>query len=110
MNSPTLSTLKVRYVQMTIEERQREFIEKLRPYIDQYGRKMLNEFFMYWTEHNEGGKKMRYEMQKVFNLQRRLITWYKKSLEYGKLTRKNRTEDWDRITKDIHDYHSKHPG
>lgn len=51
------------------------FKEKLKPYLDKYGRGMLNDFYMYWTEHNEHGKKMRYEMQKTFDIPRRLATW-----------------------------------
>jgi len=36
---------------------------------------MLEKFLDYWTEKNEGGKKMRFEMQKVFDVSRRLKTW-----------------------------------
>ena len=40
-----------------------------------YPEKMINDFVNYWTEKNEGGKKMRFEMQKVFDVSRRLNTW-----------------------------------
>jgi hypothetical protein len=36
---------------------------------------MLRDFYDYWTETNEGGRKMRFEMQKVFDMKRRLKTW-----------------------------------
>ncbi len=61
----------------TIEQRELKFRDLLVPYIETYGKQMLREFFDYWTEKNEGGKKMRFEMQKVFDVKRRLVTWSK---------------------------------
>jgi len=61
----------------TIEQRELKFRDSLVPYIETYGKEMLREFFNYWTEKNEGGKKMRFEMQKVFDVKRRLVTWSK---------------------------------
>jgi hypothetical protein len=59
----------------TIETREIEFRDKLIPYIETYGKEMLRAFYDYWTEKNEGGKKMKFEMQKVFELEKRLRTW-----------------------------------
>ena len=59
----------------TIETREIEFRDKLIPYIDTYGKEMLRAFYDYWTEKNEGGKKMKFEMQKVFEIEKRLRTW-----------------------------------
>ena len=39
-------------------------------------------FCNYWTEHNEGGSKMKFEKQKVFNIAMRLNTWILKSHDY----------------------------
>lgn len=64
----------------TIEERKKEFTEKLKPYLEKYGSDMLNDFYRYWTEMNDGGKKMRFEMEKVFQVSGRLITWHKNNL------------------------------
>lgn len=59
----------------TIETREIDFRDKLIPYIDTYGKEMLRAFYDYWTEKNEGGKKMKFEMQKVFEIEKRLRTW-----------------------------------
>lgn len=59
----------------TIDERRKIFMDNVAKYIPEYGKEMLREFFDYWTESNENGKKMRFEMQKVFDLKRRLKTW-----------------------------------
>lgn len=37
--------------------------------------KTLMDFCKYWCEHNDGGKKMRFEMETVFDISRRLGTW-----------------------------------
>ncbi len=37
------------------------------------------EFFDYWTEMNPNGKKMRFEMERVFDINRRMNTWIKRS-------------------------------
>lgn len=41
----------------------------------QYSKKMLDKFCDYWTESKPKGRKLRYEMQKVFDIKRRLVTW-----------------------------------
>ena len=61
--------------QKTIEERKKDFAESLKPYLEEYGKDMLNDFYRYWTEMNNGGKKMRFEMEKVFQIASRLVTW-----------------------------------
>ena len=43
----------------------------------------LDGFTKYWTEFNDGGNKMRFEMQKVFNIKRRLQNWIKNDKEWN---------------------------
>ena len=59
----------------SIEERLSSFQQTLEPFIETYGAEMIKKFYRYWTERNEKGKKMRFELQKVFNVQMRLKTW-----------------------------------
>jgi hypothetical protein len=65
----------------TPDERKKTFADGLRPYLAKYGSTMLNAFYSYWTEMSPGGKKMRFEKEKVFDVQRRLNTW--NSNNYG---------------------------
>lgn len=60
-----------------LETRKHAFGEKLVPYIEQYGKVLIREFFDYWTEHNENGRKMRFEKEKTFEISRRLARWSK---------------------------------
>lgn len=62
----------------TIEEREIEFRDSLVDYVDKYGKTMVRAFFEYWTEKKPKGKKMRFEMQKVFDIKKRLLTWSSK--------------------------------
>ena len=72
-----------------IEERKTEFKNSLLPYLNDFGRDMLNDFFLYWTEHGAKDKKMRFEKEKSFGLSRRLGTWKKNSKKYDTPTNEN---------------------
>lgn len=69
----------------SIEVRSAAFYQKLASFVELYGKEMIREFYDYWTEHNERGKKMRFEMAKnqPFDIKRRLVTWNKKQKQYG---------------------------
>ena len=58
-----------------LEFRKNEFKNNLEPFLEIYGKVLLNDFFRYWTETNQGGKKMRFEMERVFEISKRLKTW-----------------------------------
>lgn len=59
----------------TLEERKKDFADKLEPFLADYGRDMLNDFYLYWTEHNANGKKMRFERERTFSVSLRLMRW-----------------------------------
>lgn len=44
------------------------------PFVEKYGRDFCNEFFMYWSEPTASGK-MRVNVEKAFDVARRLMTW-----------------------------------
>lgn len=77
---------KVKYskVNKTIEDRKAEFKNSLLPFLSEYSKDLLNEFFEYWTEHGERDKKMRFEKQNSFGLSRRLATWLKNQKRFEK--------------------------
>ncbi len=65
--------------QETIEERKLKFADALKPFLDEYGRDMLNDFYFYWTEHGENDKKLRFEKEKTFGISQRLRTWFSRN-------------------------------
>ena len=63
-----------------IEERRKEFAESLRPHLLKYGADMLNKFYRYWGAND--GMKIKFETQKVWNLEQRLAKWNSNQLEW----------------------------
>lgn len=59
---------------MTIEEREQEFKEQVFRMIA-FPADILQEFFEYWTEPNKSGSKMRFELERTWDLNRRLKRW-----------------------------------
>jgi len=59
---------------MNIEERERDFMDKANRMIS-FPYEIRKEFIEYWTEPTPGGKKMRFEMEKTWDLSRRLHRW-----------------------------------
>jgi hypothetical protein len=77
-------TLVVKKETNTIEERKAIFKSKVIVCEENYI-PSLKEFFDYWSEHNDNGKKMRFEMSKnqPFNIKRRLATWKKNNKNWN---------------------------
>lgn len=68
----------------TIEDRKREFYNSLIPYLENYSKDVLKEFFEYWSEHGENDRKFRKEKEKSFNIERRLKTWFDNKQKWQK--------------------------
>ena len=62
-----------------------------------YSNEMKDAFCNYWTESKTNGKKMRFEMQKTFDIARRLVTWsnndFSNKIVNGKPTKPETPED-----------------
>lgn len=69
--------------QSNIDSRKKDFASLLQPFIEKYGREMLNEFYYYWTEPNQRKTKMKFEMEKTWSIERRLNNWSKNSVHFG---------------------------
>ena len=59
----------------SIDNRKLVFKKELEPYLPIYGKDLLNSFFIYWTEKNTEQTKMKFEMQKTWELNLRLKKW-----------------------------------
>ncbi len=51
------------------------FKKSIEPFIERYGKETCNNFFLYWTEPNKSKTKLRYEMEKTWDISRRLANW-----------------------------------
>lgn len=61
----------------SIDERKLKFASTLKPFVDVYGKELMNEFYSYWTEPNKSNTKFKQELEKTWSLERRLETWAK---------------------------------
>lgn len=67
-----------------LENRKAKFISDVSLFRNQYQDHLLIEFVNYWSEHNPNGKKMKFEMQKVFDINKRLATWSNNQKSFSK--------------------------
>lgn len=58
-------------------ERKIAFSKTLEPYLEKYGKDMLNKFYRYWTEEtrSKANPKMKWELEKTWSIAGRLATW-----------------------------------
>lgn len=67
---------------LSIEERKKNFANQISEHKNEYSNGMLNDFYLYWTEHGTNDKKMRFEKQTSFDVSRRLNNWLKNSVKF----------------------------
>ena len=70
----------------SLEERKNIFRDMLSSFVTDNNRSMCNDFFLYWTETSMKGQKMRFEMEKVFDIGRRLGTWSRNQSKFDAKT------------------------
>ena len=74
---PTNNQQNIESKQAEMLKRRDEFTQALSEYKDIYERDMLNAFWKYWTEPNKSKTRMRFEMEKTWDMGRRLARWEK---------------------------------
>lgn len=60
-----------------ITARKLKFSSTLEPFLKTYGKELLNDFYKYWTEPNISKTKFRKELERTWDVERRLGTWAK---------------------------------
>jgi len=75
-----------------VTEKERHFIDFCKKVYKKYNISdvMLVDFINYWTEMNPDGKKMRFEMEKVFDHKKRLVKW------------RDNNKKWEKPVKELH--------
>jgi hypothetical protein len=64
--------------------RKLKFSHTLEPFLEKYGKDLLNDFYSYWTEPNKSNTKFRMELQSTWSIERRLATWAKNDKNFQK--------------------------
>ena len=70
--------------QLTIELRKKAFGFSLKEFEKTYPKDMLTAFFRYWSEKNKSGTKMKWELEKTFELSLRLSNWAAREKDFDK--------------------------
>ncbi len=81
----------------SIESRAKDFRNTLDEYVDNpYTEDMIETFYDYWSEPTPSGKKMKFELEKTWDVSRRLRTWKRNESKYGgKYNSNSRSEQRD---------------
>lgn len=77
---------KYKIIKDNIDTRKQKFKESLEPFLQTYGKDLLNNFYKYWTEPNKSNTKFRMELEKTWSLERRLETWANNDKGFNKQT------------------------
>ncbi len=59
----------------SLDERMKEFNTSLDIFRPHFSNKLINDFYLYWTELNKSKTKMRFEKEQFFDFKRRLNTF-----------------------------------
>lgn len=60
-----------------IKQSQLKFYEELKKYLGKYSKEMIRSFYDYWSEPNKSNTKIKYQMEKTWDIERRLSRWNK---------------------------------
>jgi hypothetical protein len=87
----------------SIDSRKLKFANTLKPFIDNYGKELIREFYNYWTEPNKSNTKFKQELERTWSLERRLETWAKNDTNFNNNnnTKKQKQNELTRITNEI---------
>jgi len=69
---------------ISFEKRKSEFYNECAVFVQTYRKETIRKFFDYWTEPNKSKTKMRFELEKTWDLSRRLSTWDNNEFNFNK--------------------------
>ena len=82
-----------------LEVKKQEFFTSVHKYSD-FSKTMRDDFISYWTELNHSRTKMKWQLQKTFEIKRRLTTWKNNNFNNGKKNGYVSDADYDQQKKD----------
>jgi hypothetical protein len=69
---------------INVSERKLKFASTLEPFQKLYPKQMLSDFYKYWGELNKSGTKFKQELEKTWDLERRLEMWARRDKDFNK--------------------------
>jgi len=92
-NEAVNDTVKDTVIKHNIDSRKLKFADTLKPFVEKYGKEMIRAFYDYWVEPNKSNTKFRQELQKTWDLKRRLETWSSNNLNFKPKTQPQYNHD-----------------
>jgi len=65
-----------------IEKIKKDFYQSLTPFLKEFGKEVLREFYEYWSEPNKSKTKIKFQLEKTWDTRLRLLRWV--SNDFGK--------------------------
>lgn len=93
---------KRKIIEDNIDSRKLKFAHTLKPFINNYTKELIREFYNYWTEPNKSNTKFKQELERTWSLERRLETWAKNDTNFNNNNhKKQKQNELTRITNEI---------
>lgn len=83
---------------------QEEFYDTLTHFFDEFGKELVEEFYKYWSEPNKSKTKIRWQLEKTWDVKRRLERWSKNNFNKSKQPEQNKPEIKTQNSKQEHEY------
>lgn len=69
-----------------LSEKRTAFTDQLQKFLNNpYSKELLNDFYKYWIEPNKSGTKLRFELERTWDLKTRLQRWSNNTKEFKKI-------------------------
>ncbi len=80
-----------------IEKIKKDFYQSLTPFVKEFGKEVLREFYEYWSEPNKSKTKIKFQLEKTWDTRLRLLRWV--SNDFGKKKTEQATTKSSDLTK-----------
>jgi hypothetical protein len=70
-------------LQVSIHAKKEELYQQLTPFVEKHGKEMIRAFYDYWTEPNKTGTRIRMDMEKTWDLAKRVQRWSDNQDKFG---------------------------
>jgi uncharacterized protein YdaU (DUF1376 family) len=68
----------------TLDSKKLKFYNELIPFVEKYGKDMIRDFYEYWTEPNKSMTKIKLDLERTWDLNRRLLKWSENESRFKK--------------------------
>jgi hypothetical protein len=65
-------------------EKKEKFKNEISEFVEVYGKDLCNNFYLYWTELTQNKTKMKFQLEKTFEVSKRLNTWANNENKFNK--------------------------